>query len=226
MKKVFYLFSLLIMSGMIFISCTNANKKSDSTEGADSTEVAAGDEGWITLFNGTDFTGWRGYNRADMPTAWTIEDGAIKINGSGMGEAGAKDGGDIIYDQKFKNFELTFEWKVSNGGNSGIFYLAQEVEGRPIYESSPEYQILDNERHPDAKLGKDGNRMSASLYDLVPAVPQNAKPAGEWNTGSIMVYKGTVIHTQNGGNVVEYHLGLKHGKKWLPVANLKIGQTS
>jgi len=104
MKKVFYLFSLLIMSGMIFISCTNANKKSDSTEGADSTEVAAGDEGWITLFNGTDFTGWRGYNRADMPTAWTIEDGAIKINGSGMGEAGAKDGGDIIYDLKFKNF--------------------------------------------------------------------------------------------------------------------------
>ncbi len=206
MKKVFYLFSLLIMSGMIFASCTNASKQSATTDGVDSTEVVAADEGWITLFNGADFTGWRGYNRADMPTAWTIEDGAIKINGSGMGEAGAKDGGDIIYDQKFKNFELTFEWKVSEGGNSGIFYLAQEVEGKPIYESSPEYQVLDNERHPDAKLGKDGNRQSASLYDLVPAVPQNAKPAGEWNTGGIMVYRGTVIHSQNGENVVEYHL--------------------
>jgi len=137
MKKVFYLFSLLIMSGMIFASCTNASKQSAATDGVDSTEVVAADEGWITLFNGTDFTGWRGYNRADMPAAWTIEDGAIKINGSGMGEAGAKDGGDIIYDQKFKNFELTFEWKVSEGGNSGIFYLAQEVEGNPSTNPHP-----------------------------------------------------------------------------------------
>ncbi len=220
MKKVFYPLSLLILSGMIFMSCTNANKQSNAADtAADTTEVAAADEGWITLFNGTDFTGWRGYNRADMPTAWTIEDGAIKINGSGMGEAGAKDGGDIIYDQKFKNFELTFEWKVSEGGNSGIFYLAQEVEGKPIYESSPEYQILDNERHPDAKLGKDNNRQSASLYDLVPAVPQNAKPAGEWNTGGIMVYKGTVVHSQNGENVVEYHLWTDAWKEM--VANSK-----
>lgn len=221
MKKVFYLFSLLIMSGMIFSSCTNASKQSKATDGVDSTEVVAADEGWITLFNGTDFTGWRGYNRADMPSAWTIEDGAIKINGSGMGEAGAKDGGDIIYDQKFKNFELTFEWKVSEGGNSGVFYLAQEVEGKPIYESSPEYQVLDNERHPDAKLGKDGNRQSASLYDLVPAVPQNSKPAGEWNTGGIMVYRGTVIHSQNGENVVEYHLWTDAWKEMVAASKFK-----
>lgn len=158
MKKNVYLFSLLMMTAMVFMSCTNANKQSNATDATDSTEVVAADEGWIPLFNGTDFTGWRGYNRTDMPSAWTIEDGAIKISGSGMGEAGAKDGGDIIYDQKFKNFELTFEWKVSEGGNSGVFYLAQEVEGKPMYESAPEYQILDNERHPDAKLGKNGNR--------------------------------------------------------------------
>jgi len=219
MKKV-YLFGLLMMTAMVFMSCTNANKQSNASDAADSTEVvSAADEGWISLFNGTDFTGWRGYNRTDMPSAWTIEDGAIKINGSGMGEAGAKDGGDIIYDQKFKNFELTFEWKVSPGGNSGVFYLAQEIEGKPIYESAPEYQILDNERHPDAKLGKDGNRQSASLYDLVPAVPQNAKPAGEWNTGGIMVYKGTVVHYQNGEPVVEYHLWTDAWKEM--VANSK-----
>ena len=103
------------------MSCTNANKKTSESEAA--TEVAPAEEEWISLFNGEDFTGWRGYNRADMPAAWTIEDGAIKINGSGMGEAGAADGGDIIFDRKFKNFELTFEWKVSEGGNSGLFYL-------------------------------------------------------------------------------------------------------
>lgn len=164
------------------------------------------EEGWILLFNGQDLSGWRGYCKTSVPTAWSVEDGAIKISGSGAGEAGAKDGGDIIFDKKFSNFEMTFEWKVSKGGNSGIFYLAQEIDSLPIYRSSPEYQVLDNANHPDAKLGKDGNRQSASLYDLIPAKPQNQKPFGEWNTGGIMVYKGTVVHSQNGVNVLEYHL--------------------
>lgn len=220
MKKFFYVVSLLIMSVMIFTACNNANKNASATgDATDSVAVVQEDGEWISLFDGESFAGWRGYNRQDVPGAWTIEDGAIKINGSGMGEAGATDGGDIIYDRKFKNFELTFDWKVSEGGNSGVFYLAQEVEGKPIYESSPEYQILDNVKHPDAKLGKNGNRQSASLYDLVPAVPQNSKPAGEWNTGGILVYQGTVVHSQNGENVVEYHLWTDDWKNM--VANSK-----
>ena len=112
---------------------------------------------------------------------------------------------------KFQNFVFEMEWKVSEGGNSGIFYLAQEVKKEngkyaPIYLSSPECQVLDNVKHPDAMLGKDGNRQSSSLYDMIPAKPQNSNPAGEWNKVRIMVYKGTVVHTQNDVNVVEYHL--------------------
>ena len=131
------------------------------------------------------------------------------------GEAQAGDGGDLIFSHKFKNFELELEWKISKGGNSGILYLAQEVTTKdkdgntvvePIYISAPEYQVLDNANHPDAKLGKDNNRQSASLYDMIPAVPQNAKPFGEWNKAKIMVYKGTVVHGQNDQNVLEYHL--------------------
>lgn len=202
MKKIFLTFSLVIMA-VVFFSCTNKKQAEDTTE-ANDTEMT--NDEWITLFDGETFDGWRGYGRQDMPTAWTIEDGAIKINGSGRGEAGAKDGGDIIFDQKFKNFELTFEWKVAKGANSGVFYLAQEIEGEPIWKSSPEYQILDNANHPDARLGKDGNRQSASLYDLIPATPQNSNPFEEWNTGGVLVYQGTVVHSQNGENVVEYHL--------------------
>ena len=173
-------------------------------------------DGYIAIFNGKDFTGWRGYGKENVPGKWTIEDGAIKFNGSGGGEAQDGDGGDIIFAHKFQNFELTFEWKVDKGSNSGVFYLAQEVMGEdpntgemrlePIYISAPEAQILDNENHPDAKLGKDNNRQSMSLYDMIPANPQNSKPFGEWNTGKIMVYKGTVVHGQNGENVLEYHL--------------------
>lgn len=170
------------------------------------------EEGWALLFDGETMEHWRGYCKDDVPGAWVVDEGTIHIKGSGKGEAGAENGGDIITRKKYQNFELSLEWKVSEGGNSGIFYLAQEKCGndsvpvQPIYKSSPEMQILDNERHPDAKLGEDGNRQAGSLYDLIPAKPQNANPAGEWNKVLITVYKGTVIHNQNGENVVEYHL--------------------
>jgi hypothetical protein len=164
------------------------------------------DQGRIAMFDGKTLDGWRGYDKDHVPGKWTIDEGAIKFSGSGSGEAQGQDGGDIIFAHKFKNFEFTVDWKVSKGGNSGIFYLAQEIKGQPIYISAPESQVLDNENHPDAKLGKDGNRKSTSLYDMIPANPQNAKPAGEWNNTKIMVYKGTVVHYQNGEAVLEYHL--------------------
>jgi hypothetical protein len=172
-------------------------------------------DGKITIFDGKTFNGWRGYNRADVPAAWVVEDGTIHIKGSGQGEAGAKDGGDLIFMSKLKDFELEWEWKVGKGSNSGVFILIQEVEGQPAYISAPEYQILDNENHPDAKLGKDGNRMSASLYDMIPAKPQNSKPFGEWNKSKIVCYEGTVVHYQNDEPVVEYHLWTPQWKEML-----------
>jgi hypothetical protein len=165
-----------------------------------------GEDGFITIFDGTTLTGWRGYGREDVPAAWVVDDGAIHIKGSGEGEAGAKDGGDLIFAHKLKNYELEFEWKVAKGSNSGVLYMIQEVKDQPSYISAPEYQVLDNENHPDAKLGVDGNRQSASLYDMIPAKPQTAKPVGEWNKGKITSYKGTIVHSLNDVNVVEYHL--------------------
>jgi hypothetical protein len=216
MRKIFYFLTVILVS-MGLTACGGASKKQVD---ANKHEKKA-DEGWIVMFDGESFDGWRGYGRTDIPSAWTIEDGAIKINGSGNGEAGASDGGDIIFDQKLSNFELSFEWKVSKGGNSGVFYLAQEIEGDPIWKSSPEYQILDNVNHLDARLGKDGNRQSASLYDLIPAKPQNSKPFGEWNTGGIIIYKGTVIHLQNGERVVEYHLWTDDWKNMIDNSKFK-----
>ncbi|MDR0892057.1 MAG: DUF1080 domain-containing protein, partial [Mediterranea sp.] len=138
----------------------------------DSLQLPVDKDGYITIFDGKTFSGWRGYGKDRVPSKWVIEDGCIKFNGSGGGEAQGGDGGDLIFAHKFKNFELDLEWKISKGGNSGILYLAQEVtstdkDGKevwePIYISAPEYQVLDNVNHPDAKLGKDGDRQSASL---------------------------------------------------------------
>lgn len=182
----------------------------------DLSQFAKDEDGYIHIFDGKTLKGWRGYGKDAVPSKWTIDNGAIKFNGTGGGEAQTKEGGDLIFAHKFKNFELELEWKVSKGGNSGIFYLAREIQSKdtktntwrmePIYISSPEAQVLDNDNHPDARLGKKGNRKSMSLYDMIPANPQNAKPSGEWNKAKILVYKGTVVHSQNDENVLEYHL--------------------
>ena len=186
-------------------------------------------DGYIVIFDGKTLNGWRGYGMDNPPKSWTVEDGAIKLKGSGTGEAQAEGGGDLIFAHKFQNFELELEYKISEGGNSGIFYLAQEVTTKengkeaylPIWQSASEYQVLDNDRHPDAKLGQDGNRQSGSLYDMIPAKPQNAKPAGQWNKAKIMVYKGTVIHGQNDKNVVEYHLWTPKWTEMLQASKFK-----
>jgi hypothetical protein len=218
MKKITLLLSCIVVAGAL-ASCGGGATTPKYTvldkPAVDLSTLPVDENGYIVLFDGKTFNGWRGYGKDNVPGKWVIEDGCIKFNGSGGGEAQEADGGDIIFNHKFKNFELLLEWKISKGGNSGILYLAQEVETKdkdgksqlePIYISSPEFQLLDNENHPDAKLGKDNNRQAASLYDMIPAVPQNAKPFGEWNEAKVMVYQGTVVHGQNGANVLEYHL--------------------
>ncbi|MGC9470321.1 MAG: 3-keto-disaccharide hydrolase [Bacteroidales bacterium] len=232
MKTKGILMMLTAAFALYGISCKSTGKKTGDEEApeqaameapADNTlSQAEMEEGWMLLFDGTSTNGWRGYNKDSFPeTGWTIEDGALKCIGSGEGEAGGQ-GGDIIYDRKFKDFHLKLDWKISEGGNSGIFYLAQEIPGTEIWKSAPEMQVLDNERHIDANLGKDGNRKAGSLYDLIPAKPQNAKPAGEWNHVEIIVYQGTVVHKMNGEQVLEYHLGTPDWEEL--VANSKFAE--
>lgn len=223
MKKTSLLIILTIFSLTLLTNCKD-KKATDKDENATEMDSTTTDktamneeaslntlteqekeEGWMLLFDGETTEGWRGYKKDHFPKAWIIDDHSLHCQGSGRGEAGSKDGGDIIYDEKFDNFTLKLDWKISEGGNSGIFYLGQE-ELDYIWKTAPEMQVLDNEKHPDANMGKDGNRQAGSLYDLIPADPQNAKPAGEWNHIEITVYKGTVIHKQNGETVVEYHL--------------------
>ncbi|MBC8003955.1 MAG: DUF1080 domain-containing protein [Verrucomicrobia bacterium] len=225
MKKVYsFLLTGAIVIGLA--SCQGGQKKTGEQENKDSVAVATteapelnklmaeeANSGWTLLFDGTTSNGWRGYNKTEFPKGWEIVDGTMHCIGTGTGEAGAENGGDVIFDKKFKNFQLKLEWKIQEGGNSGIFYLGQEVKDWPVYKTAPEMQILDNERHPDAMLGKDGNRQAGSLYDLIAAKPQNAKPAGEWNTVEIICFKGTVVHKQNGATVVEYHLWTDDWKK-------------
>lgn len=164
-------------------------------------------QGWTLLFNGEDFSGWRKCNGTQMPANWVIEDDAMKVfTGEGKKPGHGADG-DILYqDKKFKNFELSIDWKASKMGNSGIFYYVREVPGKPIYYAAPEVQVLDNVDATDNKLA---NHLAGSLYDMLPADAKTVKPTGEWNTIVIKVKDGKVTHTQNGKKVVQYTLWTK-----------------
>lgn len=161
-------------------------------------------EGWTLLFNGKDFAGWRQCNATGMPANWTIEDDAMKVLIGEGKKPGQGAGGDILFgDKKFKDFELSIDWKASKMANSGIFYYVREVPGKPIYYAAPEIQVLDN---ADATDNKIDSHLAGSLYDMLPADPKTVKPAGEWNTIVVRVKDGKVSHTQNGVEVVSYTL--------------------
>lgn len=160
--------------------------------------------GWVLLFNGQNFDGWRKCNGTAMPANWKLEDNAMNVfTGEGKKPGQGADG-DIVYsEKKFLNFELSVDWKVSKMANSGIFYSVREVPGKPIYYAAPEVQVLDN---VDATDNKIDSHLAGSLYDMIAADPKTVKPAGSWNTIVIKVKDGQVTHTQNGVEVCSYTL--------------------
>lgn len=151
-------------------------------------------QGWILLFDGETSDGWRGYNRAGFPEGWVVQDGTLHCISSGE---------DIIYDEKFLDFHLMIDWKISKGGNSGIFFLGQEVEGRPIWHTAPEVQVLDNEAHPNLNP----SQYAPALYDLIVPSVQNTRPAGQWNTVEVILLDGELTVRQNGEAVVHTQIG-------------------
>lgn len=153
-------------------------------------------DGWELLFNGTDLSNWRAYGSDTKPgVGWKVDDGILK-------KLQNTPGGHIITKQKFNDYTLSWEWRISEKGNNGIKYLVTEDrKGAP----GPEYQILDDNGHPDSKNGP--IRQTAALYDIIPPSASNlVKPVGEWNTSRIVIQGKHVQHWLNGTMVVEYDL--------------------
>ena len=153
-------------------------------------------DGWQMLFNGHDLINWRAYGSEERPKAgWKVEDGILK-------KAQGVEGGNIVTKQKFNDYTLIWEWKISEKGNNGIKYLVTEER-----KSAPghEFQILDDKGHPDAKNGP--IRQTGALYDIIPpAADKLLKPVGEWNRSRIIVQGKHVEHWVNGSPVLEYDL--------------------
>ena len=165
---------------------------------------------WTVLFDGSSFEGWHIYNGGEVGEPWTLEDGAMVFNPPADRPEGTSY--NLVTDKEYTNFVLQLEWNIAQGGNSGIFWGVQENDslGQP-YLTGPEIQVLDDERHPDAKNGP--TRMAGALYDMVPPSEKAVKPAGEWNQMELMINQdanqGHVI--LNGKKIVEFAV---HGTAW------------
>ncbi|MBI1759944.1 MAG: DUF1080 domain-containing protein [Acidobacteria bacterium] len=202
MKKILLLSTIYALSALaVFAQTKNA---ADSANQLTAAEKKAG---WRLLFDGKTFTGWRGFHKQNVPEGWIIEDNCIsRIQAHGeLGQAG----GDLITADQFENFEFTLEWKISKGGNSGIKYLVSETlppTGRSAV--SFEMQVLDDDNHPDAKAGINGNRKASALYDIMPPNDKKKlKPVGEFNQIRLVVKGNHIEHWLNGQKVLEYERG-------------------
>jgi Domain of Unknown Function (DUF1080) len=163
-------------------------------------------QGFKLLFNGKDYTGWRAVHGTKMPEKhWSVLDGAINVSPSD----GSETGNDIVTDQQYGAFELTFEFKLTEGANSGLkYFVNEEFDSNGKSGIGLEYQVLDDERHPDAKMGVVGNRTMSSLYDLIPSYKLDKRfqrKIGDWNQARIVAMPNNIVqHWLNGFKVLEY----------------------
>ncbi|HOT65125.1 MAG TPA: DUF1080 domain-containing protein, partial [Dysgonamonadaceae bacterium] len=180
------------LSGALLAACTPAPKDNMLTE-------AEKAEGWKLLFDGKTLDGWRDYNGDSLTAPWIVEDGCIRAKGSGSDASGY-----IVTDTIYENFELVWDWKIAEGGNSGMLYhVVENPKFKVPYVTGPEYQLIDDFGFPEPL--EDWQKTAADYAMHVPDTSKTIiKPAGEWNTSKIVFDNGHVEHWLNGEKVVEF----------------------
>jgi 3-keto-disaccharide hydrolase len=189
--------SIALLAGCNSPKRQTPDTSSQASSQGGSVVASAGDSAgssWRSLFDGKTTAGWRGYRSQKVPDGWRVEDGTLTRVSSG---------GDLVTNDTFRDFELTLEWKIAPGGNSGIMYRVTEDAEKP-YETGPEMQVLDDAKHPD---GKSRLTSAGALYGLYPSPAGVVKPAGEWNAVRVVVNGNHVEHWLNGVKVAEAEMG-------------------
>lgn len=218
----------------VLVSCNNAETKTETTK-TDSpatsatTPTTSGDntltdaekaDGWQLLFDGTSTKGWHTFNKNTDGAAWVAVDGTLHLDPKEIKDGKVTGGGDLMTEGEFENFHLKLEWKVDTGGNSGIIiYSVEDPKYEYSWHTGPELQVLDNERHKDAKITK---HRAGDLYDLVSSSPETVKPALEWNSVEIKANKGKLEEWLNGKKVLDVTLWDDNWKTMVAGSKFKI----
>ncbi len=195
---------------------------SSNTTPADNTLTASEKAaGWELLFDGKTTKGWRNYRKKTIGSSWKVQNGALMLDTEKKEEGGwqVKDGGDIITDGEFENYELQLEWKIQDCGNSGIIYnVIESEEFDYVWMTGPEMQVLDNTCHPD---GKFVTHRAGDLYDMISTKYITMNPAGEWNQARLIVNNGKVEHWLNGHKLVEFEMFTDEWKAMIAKSKFK-----
>ena len=211
-KTMFRILRRSLILAAVLLSCALSQQAKKSEAGPNTLTDKEKKEGWRLLFDGRTMNGWRGAYMDSLPKkGWEVRDGMLIVRESGGGEASF--GGDIVTLEPYASFELKLDFKLTDGANSGIKYFVIEQQPKtPGSAKGLEYQILDDAKHPDAKLGINGNRTLASLYDIMPANNRKVNAIGEWNHARILVKGKHVEHWLNGVKALQFERG---GKEFL-----------
>ena len=201
--------SCYVLTLFTLISCSNI--KTSESAGNDSTlnnnTMTTQNSDLQTLFDGKSLSGWHAFNKPGEIKNWTIEDGAMVCLGAAVGDSG----GDIVSDKEYDNFELSWDWKIDKGGNSGVMYhVIESSKYKAPYETGPEYQLIDDDGYPD-KL-ENWQKTGADYAMNIPNDKKKVNPVGEWNTSKIIFNKGHVEHWLNGEKIIEFEAG---NEKWI-----------
>lgn len=189
---------LFFILAITIAACNNAKNTTTTADAAKSTDNVKIAEP-VALFDGSTFNGWHGFNKTGEIPNWAIEDGALVC----LGAAADAHGGDIVTDKEYDNFELTWDWKVTPGANSGVMYhVVEDAKYQAPYETGPEYQVIDDIGFPE-KL-EDWQKAAADYAMYLPNDKKQLKPVGEWNSSKIVFNRGHVEHWLNGEKVIEF----------------------
>ena len=201
---------------LVFASLFAASPGAQSPDAVNTLTPAEKSAGWILLFDGKTIDQWRGYKKPDMAgLRWKVEDGCLALPaGEGADTRGQRD---IITTQEFDSFELTWDWRIGKGGNSGVKYFVTEKNESAI---GHEYQVIDG-AHPDAGV-RDGRRRTAAFYDVFAAPSAKPHPSTSFNTGRVVVKGNHVEHWLNGAKVLEYERGSEAFRTLVAASKYKV----
>ncbi len=222
--KLFTSLVPFVFCAAVFCNCQNAPKPvAEQTPVSTTMQTLTPEEiknGWKSLFDGSTLTGWHTFNKPTAGKAWQAAGGAIVLDASKKDSSfQSAEGGDLVTDQEFENYELSVDWKISPCGNSGIiFNVKEDPKYKYVWLTGPEMQVLDNDCHEDGKIPK---HRAGNLYDLIKSPTESVKPVGEWNTAKIMLDKGHLVLWLNGVQQVDTQMWTDDWKKLVAGSKFK-----